>query len=155
MNEYGALAMRHWQKWLPQRFSQIEDPTLFFSQLGEQVQDAIVETEQELEAKVDLAGLEYLETLGRLNAIRMQARELVLNQMVLLEPESPEGNELEDEAMGLSNPLAEWMDETGMPRDRQHPLWAMMEDENVSTEEFAAASAAWEDSLWQQVNPQA
>lgn len=146
MNRYGQLARQHWMRWLPSRYAGLSDPQGFFTGLGEQVQAAIVDVEQGLEARADLAGLDYLDRLGRLNAIRAQARELVLTEMVYLAAEeSDEGWE------EPAHPLAAWMDPAGMPLDRDHPLWAMSEDPQVSVQEFAAASAAWEDSLWQQL----
>lgn len=156
MNEYERLALEHWTKWLPSRLAMIAptDRETYFAQLGEQVQTRIVEVEEDLEAQQtsELQALTYLEKLGRLNAIRAQAREMVLSEMVLLEPEAtPERSAGPEDLDRLEDPLAEWMDSQGMPRDRSHPLWQMQEDETVSTEEFAAAARKWEESLWQQV----
>ena len=35
------------------------------------------------------------------------------------------------------------MDETGMPTDPSHPLWAMAEDDSVSLAQFRQASQEW------------
>lgn len=156
MNEYGRLAWSHWEKWLPNRLSLISESQReeFFTDLGEQAQSAIVDLQEALEAQTDLSGLDYLATVGRLRAIEQQAREEVLSEMVLLPPEDTEGPEnlegLDDEETP-SHPLSAWMDEQGMPRDRNHRLWSMLEDDEVSTQEFAAASKAWEASLWQKL----
>lgn len=43
MNPYGAKARNHWKKWLPKRYSQIEDPETFFSNLGEEIEGQVEE----------------------------------------------------------------------------------------------------------------
>ena len=35
MNRYGLMAQKHWVRWLPARYAQIEDPGSFFSELGD------------------------------------------------------------------------------------------------------------------------
>lgn len=158
MNEYGQLALSHWQKWLPSRLSLIPEGarTNYFAELGDQarVQIAAVEESLEAQASRELQALPYLERMGRLNAIRAQAREQVLSEMIYLDPEPAAQAEAEpsDDGESPDNPLGEWMDSQGMPRDRAHPLWSMQEDEAVSTQDFAAAARAWEESLWTQLH---
>ena len=41
MNRYGLMAQKHWARWLPGRYSQIEDPDSFFSDLGTQAAQQI------------------------------------------------------------------------------------------------------------------
>lgn len=151
MNEYGRSAKKHWERWLPTRVAQIPESErqAFFADLGERAQEQILALEERLEAQTDLNGLDYLETLGRLNAIRAQARESVLTDLVYLDPE-PETASAEDEDRP-DHPLSEWMDPSGMPWDRSHDLWRMLEDDETSTEDFQAATAAWEDSLWRRI----
>ena len=36
MNRYGAMARRHWERWLPGQYAVIEDPGGFFAALGEE-----------------------------------------------------------------------------------------------------------------------
>lgn len=161
MNEYGRIALDHWTRWLPSRLSLIpegQQRQSYFADLGDQVQEQIVAVEESLEAQAsqELKTLPYLERMGRLNAIRSQAREQVLTEMVYLVPEQS-ALQTQDEPSnpeGPDDPLAEWMDSQGMPRDRAHHLWAMQEDERVSTEEFAAAARAWEETLWAQLRQQ-
>jgi hypothetical protein len=87
MNKYGHMAIRHWQKYLPDRFQAIpeSDRTTFFTDLGEEAASQIAELETEL-AGPDPNGEGYLEKVGRLNAARQQAEEVVLPELILLAP---------------------------------------------------------------------
>lgn len=162
MNEYGMLAKTHWQRWLKSRYAAI-DPSgreEFFQALGEQVAQRVADLQESLETGLDWTSLGYLETVGRLNGIRAQAREIALKELVLLEPEPElvemgydESDRPFDPAASIPDPLAAWMDSDGMPLDRRHELWRMVQDDTVTSGEFLAASKAWEDSLWEKLNP--
>jgi hypothetical protein len=117
MNQYGAMARSHWERWLPQRYATITDPDSFFSALGLETARQIDELATEL-AGDDQPGEGYLAKAGRLTAARSQAEEIILAQQILLPPEpgtseDPEENDL---------PPAD----TGRPVivDRSHPAWA-------------------------------
>lgn len=86
MNHYGIQAQRHWREWLPTRYAQIPDPATFFTELGQRVSDQVIELSASI-AGPDIPGEGYLGKVGRLNAARMQAEELVLREEVLLTPE--------------------------------------------------------------------
>jgi hypothetical protein len=86
MNQYGSIAKRHWQKWLPLRFSKIEDPDSFFSELGEEIQQRIEELSDAI-AGNDPPGETYLQKLGRLNMAKQNAESQALKELALLEPE--------------------------------------------------------------------
>jgi hypothetical protein len=86
MNQYGEMAREHWARWLPARFAAIEDPETFFSNLGNQAGEKITALAYEL-AGDDPPGEGYLEKVGRLGAARHQAEEIVLPEMILLDPE--------------------------------------------------------------------
>ena len=86
MNQYGATAQRHWVRWLPERYVAIQDPDSFFSTLGEEVAQQISDLMLEL-AGDDPPGEDHLVKVGRLNAARNQAEEIVLRERVLLPPE--------------------------------------------------------------------
>lgn len=86
MNQYAAMAERHWRRWLPSRVAELEDPTSFFSTLGDEVANRIVELTDEL-AGNDPPVETFLEKAGRLNMARLRAEEMVLPEMVLLPPE--------------------------------------------------------------------
>jgi hypothetical protein len=95
MNDYGRLAMVHWRRWLPARYAAIQDPEVFFSTLGRQAENQVLDLAEQLEGP-DLPGETYLEKVGRLNMARMQAEELVLREVILLEPEKAETDDDED-----------------------------------------------------------
>lgn len=120
MNEYGQMALDHWQRWLPERYSQIEDPNSFFSTLGDQVATRIADLTLEL-AGEDPPGETFMNKLGRLNNAAQRAREMVLPQMVLLDPETDE-----DDPQPRQTD-AEWVP---MREDPNHPWWqqAMAEE---------------------------
>jgi hypothetical protein len=86
MNQYGAMAERHWRRWLPSRVAAMADPTSFFSTLGEEAAERIEELTEEL-AGDDPPGETYMDKVGRLNMARLRAEEVVLPEMVLLPPE--------------------------------------------------------------------
>ena len=84
MNRYGAQAKAHWQRKFPQRVRDLEDPEAFFTQLGEDVAEAIEQMARSL-AGSGPPGEGYLQRLQRLNTARAQAESHVLREMVLLE----------------------------------------------------------------------
>ncbi|HEV2374076.1 MAG TPA: hypothetical protein VGS19_18205 [Streptosporangiaceae bacterium] len=122
MNQYGTMARDHWARWLPQRYTQIEDPDSFFSTLGEEVAHQVGDLTLDL-AGNEPAGEDYLGKVRRLNMARLQAEEIVLKERVLLPPESPEDQEKEPGAGMRSVPVVV---------DRSHPLW---EQVNADQEE--------------------
>ena len=88
MNEYGEMAKAHWQQWLPHRYAAIEDPEAYFAELGEEVAADIAGLWAEMSARAgNPPGEDFMERVGRLNAIRKQAEEIILADRVLLPPE--------------------------------------------------------------------
>jgi len=87
MNYYGEMARDHWARWLPARYAAIEDPSSFFSDLGNQAEARIDALADEL-AGDNPPGEGYLGKAGRLGQARRQAEEIVLADMILLEPEA-------------------------------------------------------------------
>jgi len=86
MNQYGEMARRHWARWLPDRYAVIENPETFFTALGEEATERITALAWEL-AGDDIPGEGYLAKAGRLGEARHRAEQIVLTEMVLLEPE--------------------------------------------------------------------
>ncbi len=86
MNYYGEMARDHWARWLPARYAAIGDPDSYFSNLGNQAEARIDALADEL-AGNDQPGEGYLAKAGRLGQARRQAEEIVLPEMILLEPE--------------------------------------------------------------------
>jgi hypothetical protein len=95
MNQLGQTAQAYYRDYLPSQFENIPDPSGYFHQWGEQLQEAVTTAAFEI-AGPDPAQETYLEKVGRLNAATMQARELILNEQ--LYSHAPEGQE-DEEAM--------------------------------------------------------
>jgi len=95
MNRYGLMAQQHWARWLPARYARIEDPGSFFSELGTRTAERIDSLALTL-AGDDQPGEGYLSKAGRLGQARRQAEEIVLAELVLLEPEPGAEDEPED-----------------------------------------------------------
>jgi hypothetical protein len=92
MNKYAAMAERHWRRWLPSRVAAMDDPSSFFSNLGEEVAERIEDLTADL-AGDDPPGETYMEKVGRLNMARLRAEEMVLPEKMLLPPERGMGEE--------------------------------------------------------------
>jgi hypothetical protein len=86
MNQYAATAERHWRRWLPSRVAAMDDPSSFFSNLGEEAAAQIEDLTADL-AGDDPPGETFMEKVGRLNMARLQAEEIVLPETVLRPPE--------------------------------------------------------------------
>jgi hypothetical protein len=96
MNRYGLMARQHWARWLPGRYAAIEDPGSFFTDLGRLVAERVDQLALRL-AGDDQPGEGYLGKAGRLGQARHQAEEIVLAEMVLLEPEPGTDEEPQDQ----------------------------------------------------------
>ncbi|MGO2821670.1 MAG: TnpV protein [Brachybacterium tyrofermentans] len=94
MNKYAALLRRQWEIADPTFVQSLGDPTEHFSQLGNQVNDEILELLPCLEG-IDQAGETYLQKVSRLSAAKLQAEEIVLAEYQPSsdspEPDEPEG----------------------------------------------------------------
>jgi hypothetical protein len=96
VNRYGAMARRHWERWLPEQYTAISDPDAFFATLGEEAARQV----DDLSAQLAEAGgpdKGYLERAGRLASARARAEEIVLPQRVLPPPEALADDEQDDE----------------------------------------------------------
>ena len=87
MNHYGQLAMDHWARWLPAQFAAIPDRESFFLDLGSRAESRIDELALEF-AGDDPPGETYLSKVGRLGEARHRAEQIVLSDMILLDPET-------------------------------------------------------------------
>ena len=90
MNQYGEMARRHWARWLPDRLAAIEEPETFFTGLGDEAEERIRTLAFEL-AGDDQPGEGYLAKAGRLGEARHRAEQIILSEMILLEPEPGAG----------------------------------------------------------------
>lgn len=106
MNRYGAMAKEHWKRWLPERYGAIPDPDSFFSTLGEEAADQIGNLWPDL-ANQGGPEPDYLKRVGRLNMAKLQAEEIVLADLVLLDPEpGARADEEEDPDSDLGEMIA-------------------------------------------------
>lgn len=94
MNRYGTQLMEQWQAADPQFVTSLPDPRAHFEQMGRQVEEEILEILPSLEG-TDTPGETYLQKVGRLQAARTQAEEMILSEY---QPpsDSPEPDEPED-----------------------------------------------------------
>ena len=113
MNRYGLMARTHWERWLPAQYAAIEDPDSFFSDLGSRAEARIDGLAGEL-AGDDRAGEGYLERAGRLGQARRTVQEIVLTDMILLDPEPGADEDEEEPAPPPERPVIV---------TRDHPLW--------------------------------
>ena len=83
MNKYGSLAEDHWKRADRTRYEELTDPETFFEELGEQV---LVRVDSLLNVMEQNAPADegYLETVGRLNAVRNQAEEIAMTELVYI-----------------------------------------------------------------------
>jgi hypothetical protein len=88
VNQYGALARQHWKRWRPASYAAITDPAAYFTDLGEEAAGEITRLWTQLRAQEgNPPGEDYLARVARLNALRKQAEEVVLAELILLPPE--------------------------------------------------------------------
>ncbi len=90
VNQYGQMAQQHWARWLPGQYSAIADPESFFTDLGARAEARIDALADEL-AGGGTPGEGYLARAGRLGEARHRAEQIVLSEMVLLDPEPGAG----------------------------------------------------------------
>ena len=88
MNQYGGLARQHWMRWRPATYAAMTDPAAYFTDLGEQAASEITRLWAQMRAQAgNPPGEDYLARVARLNALRRQAEEIVLADLILLPPE--------------------------------------------------------------------
>jgi hypothetical protein len=80
LGPYGLRAQEHWKQFLPHRYANLQDPAEFFSQLGEEIEDAIAVRERELAPGPP--GPDFLANYARLSTARMEAEGQVLREML-------------------------------------------------------------------------
>ena len=79
VNRFGRWAWAVWAAEAPGALSRLVDPETFFGELGEQAEAAWVDLTRELMGP-DLPGEGFLGKVGRIEAAKLQARELVDEQ---------------------------------------------------------------------------
>ena len=104
MNTYGKFAQEAWRTTAPAEYALIPDPAQWFEQLGEEAAQRVGELMMEL-AGPDPVGETYLEKVGRLNASKMQAEEIVRAEMLTPDPSVQEEPEEDEEESGVARRL--------------------------------------------------
>ena len=104
MNTYGKFAQEAWRTTAPAEYALIPDPEAWFEQLGEEAAQRVGELMMEL-AGPDPVGETYLEKVGRLNAVKMQAEEIVRAEMLTPDPSVQEEPEEDEEESGVARRL--------------------------------------------------
>lgn len=95
MNTYGKFAQDTWKMLAPSQYALIPDPEAWFSDLGKEAETAVVNLMMQLEGP-DIKGETYLQKVGRINAAKRQAEEIIRAEMLTPQPEDLE-DEKEDE----------------------------------------------------------
>ena len=96
MNKYGKFAQETWKMTAPSQYALIPDPDEWFRKLGEEAMNQVGELQYQI-AGPDPEGETYLEKVGRLNASRMQAEEIVLAEMLTPDVMETEGDDETEE----------------------------------------------------------
>ncbi|MFI7744108.1 TnpV protein [Kocuria rhizosphaericola] len=104
MNTYGKFAQEAWKRTAPAEYALIPDPDRWFEALGEEAAQRVGELMMEL-AGPDRQGETYLEKVGRLNASKMQAEEIVRAEMLTPDPSVQQEPEEDEEESGVARRL--------------------------------------------------
>jgi GAF domain-containing protein len=87
MNTFGALAQTHWQTQRPAQYALIEDPTAFFTTLGQQISSEIQRRRDEAEQQTGAGRTDsFLANFQGLNISHASIQTEVLTEMVYNQP---------------------------------------------------------------------
>jgi hypothetical protein len=107
MNRYGAMAMSHWQEWLPARCRTLANPDEYFDQLGREV-EAEIETLYRAMLTSEPSALAEDRRDGWRSMARLNAENQILTELVYLTPED-EDEERAAHPSALNASMAEMM----------------------------------------------
>lgn len=82
MNKYGRFAQEMWQELAPAAYSEIPDPSLHFSMLGEEAESRINQLADQLAGNDDPSET-YWQKVARLETAKRQAEEIVRNDLLI------------------------------------------------------------------------
>ncbi|MEU3628662.1 hypothetical protein [Amycolatopsis coloradensis] len=87
MNQFGADAEKHWKGIRAEEYALIEDPTRYFTELGERIAAEIERrtNEQERQQKAGQSE-DFMANLAGLNNVAMTVRDDVMREMAFTEP---------------------------------------------------------------------
>jgi hypothetical protein len=117
MNSYGQRAMNHWRQCFPGQIEQMSDPQAYFTRLGQEMQARVQELQDQM-AGPDSPEETYLAKVGRLNAAKAQAEELVMDEYLPAPPENEDEELEQDDPVGL---VMELQHLTQQVRDEMDP----------------------------------
>ncbi len=134
MNQYAAIAQRHWERYAPSLIAGLADASAFFRDLGLEVQRQ-VETLMASLAGLDSADETYPEKTARLQRARRTGEEVVMAELVWIkDPELP-----------LDQAREEW--EQTRASDESLIIWAEriqnFPDSMPSTDELEEMAKTW------------
>lgn len=98
MNTYGKFAQDTWKMLAPSQYALIPDPEAWFTDLGKEAETAVVNLMMQLEGP-DIKGETYLQKVGRINAAKRQAEEIIRAEML-----TPQSEELEEDEEDQAEP---------------------------------------------------
>lgn len=98
MNTYGKFAQDSWKMLAPTQYKLMVNPEEWFTNLGKEAENAVGDLSVKI-AGQDVQGESYLEKVGRLNAAKTQAEEIVRVEML-----TPQVEDLTEEEEGEQEP---------------------------------------------------
>lgn len=138
-SRYVMLARREWSEQAPSVVDQLEDPQAFFQDLGLRAVTRIGQMCEQMNAQVP-QNLSYLERVGQLKAIRKQAEELVLQELIYepleqpqcssqnpgeqlgeVQAQAPHPRDLEIDVVTLRHEAEDIAEEEGLPQGSYDP----------------------------------
>lgn len=119
MNQYGMRALEHWRRYAPERVAALENPEVFFTDLGVEIAGQVAELAARLESSSALmlevtrfSEQTYLQDVSRRTTARQIAEEVVMNQLAWVH----------DPSLPLDQAREEW--EQTRPADENLIAWA-------------------------------
>jgi hypothetical protein len=129
MNRYGTQIRDRWIATAPTRYSQLEDPETFFSEMGELTLARVTELADQLAGQPP-AEERYLNRVSRMSSAMRQAEEIALAELEWPEPELTE-----------SQARTEW--EATRPQDEALIEWANSQETPLIQEELETTATRW------------
>lgn len=108
MNTYGKFAQDTWKTLAPSQYELIVDPETWFTNLGDEAENAVGDLSVKI-AGPDRKGETYLEKVGRLNAAKMQAEEIVRAEMLTPQAEDLTEDEEDEDPSSMMEAHLEFM----------------------------------------------
>jgi hypothetical protein len=113
MNTYGKFAQDTWKMLAPSQYELIVDSETWFTNLGNEAENAVGDLAVKI-AGPDPLGETYLEKVGRLNAAKMQAEEIVRAEMLTPQAEDLVEDEEDEDPPSMMGAHLEFMKEMKM-----------------------------------------